>query len=227
MVYITGDTHGDIDIHKLAMRNFPQQKYMSKNDSLIVCGDFGCVWDGSKCDRYWQKWYDEKSFTTLFVDGNHENHRMLAEFPIVNQYGGSVHQIQPSLFHLMRGEVFEIDGAKVFCMGGASSHDKHLRKPNISWWEEEIPSKAEFEHAVETLEKHNWCVDYIVTHCASKSIQAKIASWYENDAVTSFLQFVEENCRFKHWYFGHYHVDLDIDDRHTALYRRVLPLGGV
>ena len=112
MVYITGDTHGDIDIHKLAMRNFPQQKSMSKNDSLIVCGDFGCVWDGSKCDRYWQKWYDEKSFTTLFVDGNHENHRMLAEFPIVNQYGGSVHQIQPSLFHLMRGEVFEIDGAK-------------------------------------------------------------------------------------------------------------------
>lgn len=128
--------------------------------------------------------------------------------------------------NLMRGEVFEIEGAKVFCMGGASSHDKHCRKLNVSWWEEEIPSHAEFEHAVSTLEKHNWCVDYIVTHCAPKGIQAKIANWYENDAVTSFLQFVEENCRFKHWYFGHYHVDLDVDEKHTALYNRIIPFGG-
>ncbi len=225
MVYITGDTHGDIDIHKLTAKKFPEQKPMTKSDFLIVCGDFGCVWDGSKNDQYWQKWYDEKPFTTLFVDGNHENHQMLAEFPVVNQYGGLVHRIQPSLFLLMRGEVFEIDGAKIFCMDGASSHDKHLRKPNISWWEEEIPSKAEFEHAVDMLEKHKWCVDYIVTHCASKSVQAKIAGWYENDAVTSFLQFVEGNCHFKHWYFGHYHVDMKIDEKHTALYDRIISLG--
>jgi len=150
---------------------------------------------------------------------------MLAEFPVINRYGGFVHQIQPSLFHLMRGEVFEICGAKVFCMGGASSHDKHLRKPNVSWWEEEIPSKAEFEHAVETLEKHNWCVDYIITHCAPKSVQTKIANWYENDAVTSFLQFVEDNCQFKHWYFGHYHTDMEVDEKHTALYNQIISLG--
>jgi len=227
MVYITGDTHGSIDISKLTARNFPQQKSLTKNDSLIVCGDFGCVWNGSKNDRYWQGWYDQKPFTTLFVDGNHENHRLLSEFPVINRYGGSVHQIQPSLFHLMRGEVFEIDGFKVFCMGGAASHDKHLRKPNVSWWEEEIPSMAEFDHAIKTLIKHNWCVDYIITHCAPKSIQKKLASWYENDAVTSFLQIIEENCRFKHWYFGHYHVDTAVDEKHTALYQEIIPLEGV
>lgn len=126
---------------------------------------------------------------------------------------------------MMRGEIFDIGGAKVFCMGGASSHDKHLRKLDVSWWEEEIPSKSEFEHAIEMLESHDWCVDYIVTHCAPKNIQSKIAGWYENDAVTSFLQVVEENCRYKHWYFGHYHIDSDVDERHTALYNRIIPMG--
>lgn len=227
MVYVTGDTHGSIDIKKLTTKKFPQQNSMTKDDFLIVCGDFGCVWDNSKNDLYWQKWFDDKPFTTLFVDGNHENHKLLAMFPVVERFGGKVHQIKPSVFHLMRGEIYDINGSKFFCLGGASSHDKWCRKQDVSWWEEEIPSKAEFEHAVETLEKHDWCVDYIVTHCTSKSVQAQIAHWYENDAVTSFLQFVEENCRFKHWYFGHYHVDLDVDERHTALYHRVLPLGGV
>lgn len=56
MVYITGDTQG-----------FPAAKvYDKKSDSLIVCDDFGCVWDGSKSDRYWQKRYEERLFTTLF-----------------------------------------------------------------------------------------------------------------------------------------------------------------
>lgn len=48
MVYITGDTHGEIDVHKLTKKNFPIQKQMTKDDSLIICGDFGCVWDGQK-----------------------------------------------------------------------------------------------------------------------------------------------------------------------------------
>lgn len=224
MIYITGDTHGSIDVGKLNTRNFPRQKEMTKDDSVIICGDFGCVWDGSKEDRYWQKWYDKKSFTTLFVDGNHENHKLLAEFPKANWSGGMVHRTQSSVLHLMRGEIFTIGDAEVFCMGGASSHDKHLRKADVSWWEEEIPSKEEFNHAIENLERANWHVDYIVTHCAPKSIQAKIASWYENDAVTSFLQLVEENCKFKHWYFGHYHVDMDVDEKHTALYDLIVPL---
>lgn len=227
MLYVTGDTHGDIDIHKLATRNFPQQKSMTKNDSLLVCGDFGCVWDGSKCDSYWQKWYAAKNFTTLFVDGNHENHALLAEYPVSEQFGGSTHQIRQGVFHLMRGEVFTIDGVKIFCMGGAASHDKHLRKEGVSWWPQEIPSKAEFNHAIETLEKHNWQVDLIVTHCAPKSVQAKIKDWYENDEVTSFLQVVEENCRFSHWYFGHYHVDRQIDEKHTAVYQNILQVAGV
>lgn len=40
MIFITGDTHANIDISKLSVKNFPKQKDLSKNDYLIVCGDY-------------------------------------------------------------------------------------------------------------------------------------------------------------------------------------------
>jgi hypothetical protein len=58
---------------------FPEQKDMTKDDYVIVCGDFG-IWDDSKRKRYWLKWLDEKPFTTLFVDSNHENFDLLAGY---------------------------------------------------------------------------------------------------------------------------------------------------
>ncbi len=72
MVYITGDTHGDIDIHTLAMRNFHQQKSMSKNDSLIVCGDFGYVWDGSKASVFNNKFSKEKTYVNVIISDDKE-----------------------------------------------------------------------------------------------------------------------------------------------------------
>lgn len=224
MIYITGDTHIPIDIHKLSTSNFGEQKVLTKEDVVIICGDFGCVWDNSKEEMYWRKWLDNKSFTTLFVDGNHENFPLLYKFDEVDKYGGKVRQIGSSIFHLKRGEVYTIHGKSFFCMGGASSHDKNLRIPYRDWWPEEIPSKEELEHAVDVLDDHEWRVDYIISHCAPKKTQERIADWYENDPLTSFFQFVDENTIFSHWYFGHYHVDKDIDEKHTALYQRIIPL---
>ena len=72
MIYVTGDIHGEIDISKLNTQNFSQAK---AGDYLIVCGDFGLIWDmkPSRAEEYWMKWLSEKPWITLFVDGNHEN----------------------------------------------------------------------------------------------------------------------------------------------------------
>ena len=67
--YVTGDAHGDIDFHKLNSKNFPIGATLTKDDYVIVCGDFGAIWDGAGQDRYLQNWYTEKPWTTLFVDG--------------------------------------------------------------------------------------------------------------------------------------------------------------
>jgi len=225
MIYVTGDTHIPIDINKLNAKNFPEQKTMTKNDFVIVCGDFGGVWNGDNEEKYWLKWLRDKNFTTLFADGNHENFHMLSEYPVEVFCGGKVHKINDSVYHLMRGEVYTLDEKKIFVMGGASSHDKEYRIENISWWAEELPSDNEYENAMNNLAAHEWRVDYIISHCCADNIQAKIAEYYSHDKLTNFFEYViKADCAYDKWYFGHYHYDVDIDEKHICLYNRVMKL---
>ena len=109
-------------------------------------------------------------------------------------------------------------------MGGARSVDKAYRTEHISWWQQEMPSNEEMERAVCALEQNNWTGDYVVTHCAPRSIQTMLASWYENDPMVSFLERIRQDLHFKRWYFGHYHVDKQLNDQFVALYNRVIPI---
>ena len=45
MIFVTGDTHGEHDIHKLNTIGFPEQKGLTRDDYVIICGDFGGVWN--------------------------------------------------------------------------------------------------------------------------------------------------------------------------------------
>ena len=63
-------------------------------------------------EKYWLDWLDNKNFTTLFVDGNHENFTRLYNYPVEEWHGGKVHKIRDSVIHLMRGEIFDIDNKK-------------------------------------------------------------------------------------------------------------------
>ena len=49
MLYVTGDTH--VDFQRFQEEYFPEQKNMTKDDFVIICGDFGGVWNGSKRER--------------------------------------------------------------------------------------------------------------------------------------------------------------------------------
>ena len=105
-VYITGDTHGGFQ--RFGSKYFPQQKNMGREDYVIVTGDFGGLWDGSPKDQYWLDWLEEKPFTTLFVDGNHENFDLLNALPERPWNGGRV-QVAPSAAPV--GEPSENDGS--------------------------------------------------------------------------------------------------------------------
>lgn len=214
--------HCPVDVSKLNMDNFPIQRNLVKSDYLIVCGDMGIVWDGSKEDKYWQKWFNERNYTTLFVDGNHENHPMLSAFPIVEFCGGRAHKIADSIYHLMRGEIYEIDGKTFFCFGGAESTDKYRRTEGQDWWPEEVASLKEMEHGNNSLFLHGDTVDYIITHDCPFSIkQAMLKFEVSKDPMTSYFDFLNKSIKFKHWYFGHYHRDEKILDRYTCLYQTI------
>lgn len=228
MIFITGDTHGLHDIQKII--HSEELAALSADDFLIVSGDFGGVWDGKEHDEAVLDFYDSRKFVTLFVDGNHENFSLLKNKPIAEWNGGLIHPISNKVIHLMRGQIYTIEGAAFFTFGGAASIDKEFRTENITWWPEEEPSDEERETAVQNLEKHNFQVDYIITHAAPKSIVRNELYAFQrlnksSSETEKFLDTILVLTKYKHWYCGHYHYDFDVKNRNfSVLYDRFLKI---
>ena len=130
-LFATGDTHGDFG--RFDANIFPEQADMTRDDYVLICGDFGGVWSDSPKEHEKLDWLEDRPFTTLFVDGNHENYDLLEAMPVEEWHGGKVHRVRPHILHLMRGQVFEIGGSKFFTMGGASSHGIQRARMVDTW----------------------------------------------------------------------------------------------
>lgn len=244
MIYITGDCHGGFD-------RFENDKFsnLTKNDYVIICGDFRGIWDQNKRARYERKRIKQLSkmkFTTLFVDGNHENFDRLYSYPIIEWHGGKVHKINSSIFHLMRGEIYEIDNKKIFAFGGASCHDipdgilddDNLKKIDeydkrhagyrirgYNWWDLELPTDGELRNGLDNLCKVNNKVDYIISHCAPTSIQNAFNPYYPDNKLTKYFEEIKDKVEFKKWYFGHYHKNDDTTfDKFACLYEKIIEI---
>ena len=230
-VWVTGDVHGSIDIGKLSGRRWPEGKGLTRDDLLVVCGDFGMPWDGSNEERYWLGWLAGRPWTTLFVDGNHECFPYLADLPVTERWGGRV-QIYPewpSIVHLMRGEVYQLGDLRVFAMGGASSHDKEWRVEGWSWFPEELPGFAELDRAEKNLDAVGWRVDAVVSHCcSSRMLPAALGAGVRMsgreglDRLNEWFDTLEDRLDFGMWDFGHYHGDARLDERHRLIYQDVI-----
>lgn len=246
MIFITGDTHGDW-MKRLKVESFPEQKEMTKNDYVIILGDFG-IWDDSKREKYNLDWLENRPFTTLFVSGNHENYDILDSLPIEEWHGGKVNFIRPSVIHLTRGQVFNIQNKTFFAFGGASSHDisagilepddplfkekKRMldkdpfalyRINHVSWWERELPSRDEMDNGFINLQKENNKVDYIITHSPSASVIALLGhGLYEQDILTHYLEEIRQCIKYKRWFMGHMHLNKAINDKDILLYEQII-----
>ena len=247
MVFITGDCHGDF--RRFGVNKFRDQKEMTKDDTVIICGDFG-LWHDTKEERYWLDWLEDKPFTTVFVDGNHENFDRLCgmEFDLGYFHGACVQKIRPSVLHVLRGGIFELEGKSFFCFGGAKSHDikdgildpidfenykafskevhlwqkqgKQFRVNHYSWWEQELPRDYERISALRNLIFHNNKVDYIITHCCPQEV-ASLCGFHDPDLLTQWFNMIAHTVEFRHWYFGHYHDDRDLFGKFHMRYERV------
>ena len=204
-VFVTGDTHGEVDFHKLTTKNFPIQKELTKKDLVIICGDAGVCWSGKK-DRWIQDWYNERNFTTFSVLGNHENYDIIENLPIVNFMGGKAYKVNDSFYFAKNGEIYTIGNKKCFVFGGAHSHDKLYRKEGSSWWPQEAPDMGQRNQAIENLAKYNYKVDYIFTHCGPREV-VKDKLGFESDDINAFLSFIMNNVEFEKWFMGHYHLN--------------------
>lgn len=229
-IYVTGDVHGTAECgaSRFSSRSWPHGRTLIRGDIVVVAGDFGFIWDGSRTDKYWLDWFESKPWTTCFVDGNHENHRMLTQLPVRKWNGGRVHEVRPHVLHLMRGEVFNIVGTSLLAMGGAASHDKEYRREGKSWWPEEMPGVGEMDHCRALLERAGWKADYVITHEGPATLAEGLCREYgrdfEGDALQNFLGEIDDRLEYKTWFFGHYHGDEWRDDRHRLIYRDIVPI---
>ena len=183
---------------------------------MIVLGDFGLLWSEPPTDREASELRRIESlpWTTLFLDGNHENFTLLNALPEEERWGAPVGVVSPRVLHLKRGYVYTLQGKRCFVLGGAASVDRAWRIPGRSWWREEIPSLEEFARGRAALERADWSVDWILTHTAPNAVlQAMdLDKYLSGDPVSDYLDELCARATYNRWYCGHLHRDRVFDD---------------
>ncbi|WMJ23740.1 metallophosphoesterase [Paludicola sp. MB14-C6] len=217
MIFVTGDMHGD----RSRFKQINKSK-IKKGDTLIVCGDFGFVWDGSKKETKFLKWIGKRKYNVVFVDGYHDNLDLTCSYPIEEWNGGQTRLISGNLRMLMRGEVFQINNKTIFAFGGGDSIDREIDSTKET---DKLPTVQELNHAIDNLEKVNNTVDYIITHDAPTKVKLFIDM--DNNEVNhlhAFLEKVSKAVYFKKWFFGKYHTNKVIPPCYHMIFTDVVKI---
>ena len=223
MILVTGDTHGDISrFRKKELRK------LKKNDALIICGDFGFIWDGSKKEKKILKKLGKRRYNVLFVEGVHENFTELEKYDTEYWCGGLTRKISGNLRQLMRGQVFEIAGKRLFTFGGGRSeeNDSYLNPDSEELqrrYKAEIPSEELLDEGLKNLEENRNKVDFIISY----EPPAKISEFLElgktdRSHINTYLDKVLEQTEFTTWYFGRHHINKLIPPKYQAVFDSVI-----
>lgn len=224
-IYCTGDMHGDLSRFK-----DKKIKKLKKNDILIVCGDFGFIWNGSKKEKRILKRLGKMKFNILFVDGCHENYELLYSYETEEYMGGLCRVISGNLRNLVRGSYFDFDGISIFVFGGGQTADEDWRISMGTVWKQELPTTEEIQIGIKTLAEHNNIVDYIITHEPPSQIRSFIGEGindivHRNQLNASF-DTISEDVAFKRWFFGKCHKNKIVSSKYRALFNDVIILDG-
>ncbi len=219
MIYVTGDMHGNLEKLKAACAK------LKKNDTLIICGDFGFIWDGGAAEKRLLKRLGKGKYNLCFLDGSNENFYLLAGYPEAEFMGGRARNVSGRLWHLMRGEVYTIEEKKIFIFGGGESADVDSKRAQNRWYPEEMPSMEEMQRGADNLEKAGLAVDYILTHIPPGSVLAMMEKGNpEYDNLQIYLNEVAKRVKFERWIFGRMHKDRVLTPHYTAVFDQVIPL---
>lgn len=219
-LFVVGDTHGDIDIRKLTTSKFPIQNELTKEDIVIVMGDWGGIWYGTRKDEYMLKWWNNKPWTTFVVLGNHECYEAINKLPLSEAFGAPVRKVKDSIYIAESGYIYNLCGYNCLVVNGADSHDKQWRKENFNWWPEEQITQNQINTALVNLAKCGDTIDFLLTHTGGTEVVKQLGftpttSDYLLDQVINVAE-----IKYRH-FCGHYHVDREFQEgsRHTNAVR--------
>ncbi len=222
MICVIGDTHGDYSrfSHK-------KIKALGKGDFLIICGDFGFVWDGSAKERQVLKKIGSKRYTTLFLTGSHDNYELLDNYPEEYYLGGKARNICGRLYMLSSGSIFNLDCKSVFVFGGGQAADIDEGFENDRWWEQELPDESRIDEGKAALQSVRNKVDYIFTHEPPASIAEFLqmhgtvspdSAVVPQNRLNIFFDGLKGEVDFKMWFFGKLHRNKLVPPRYHAVF---------
>lgn len=199
-IMFAGDIHGDTE----HLRWVFSRAARSGVKWIIACGDFG----------YWPHFESGQQFldlaedlaarhgiTLYWVDGNHENHDMLDGLVALHGAGNPIPVAGPRVMYVPRGCMFTIDGVTVMGFGGAYSVDWKQRRPHVSWWEQELVTRAQVDALAATK------VDILVTHEAPLGRMISYKDGIpESVAQRELVQEIEDKVRPALHVCGHHHT---------------------
>jgi hypothetical protein len=210
---LLGDTHGNLGFTTMMLDAFRERDIRL----VVILGDFGFLWlpekDGTEDLDQLNVRVERNRQTLLFVDGNHEDHKALATYPIGDD---GIRWLTSRIAHLPRGYRSTLkDGSVIAALGGANSIDVGNRVIDESWWTEEGITD---EDLVALGSDH---VDILLAHDAPRFVPSLDELLYLNAGRwSSFGLFYAEMGRRKfHQGFmrvkpsiqlsGHYHHAVD------------------
>ena len=228
MIFITGDTHGEVK--RLSRRAFHKSGlfYPRKGDTLLICGDFGFLWDGSRQEEKILKKLGRKKFRILFVKGTHENFDLLEKYPAEEFAGGMARRISGHLYCLENGYVFHLEGKSFFAFGGGESPDSLIRMDAGTYDRREFPTKEELtsgetRYFASAPNDKGFLADFIVTHDGPTRMRNFInLENGEMNEMHAMFDRISDDGRFGHWYFGRYHMDRKLSKKFTVVFEKIL-----
>lgn len=218
MIYVTGDLHGELN-------RFKQKKIkrLKKDDTLIICGDFGFIYDEDKREEKALKWLSKRKYNILFVDGAHDKVELLEKYELCDFGGAKARRINDRVYMLLRGNVYTIEDKKIFAFGSGLSESYNIISDIMSSDAGSLPTTEETENGIKNLAEVDNTVDYIVSYDAPVSAKTYIGE-ANNNGLNLYFEEIYKLANFKCWYFGRYHKDKAVTRLFKAMYEDVLPM---
>lgn len=224
-LYFCGDTHHSLDIDKLKPENFQVQESMTKDDVLVVLGDWGGIWYGDKRDKKILDWWESRPWTTFVLAGNHDNYAEIEKLPLVEKFGAPARKVSSSVFVAETGNIYNILGYKCLCVNGADSIDRIWRTEGIDWWSQEAITQDDVNKALISLAKVNDRVDLVLSHTGGTEVVKTLGFEImpSDEWLDVIMSAIHSDCEYLHL-CAHYHKDKVVNDNTKILYDDILML---
>lgn len=209
-IYSIGDIDGKLSRFNVSWikHNTGALKLSSKDENfVIVTGNLGLVTKDAFCGENRTFSHDEfqllhkKPYTILFLEGETDWYEKYYKHSITNEeyMGGKVHKFERNVYHLRRGEIYQLNRFKIFAFGGS------FKKIDE---DEFIPNEEEVDYAIENLKKHKNKVDAIYTHFSPMEYEflnidkPKEEIERRKNVYDKLVNYIKKKVKFKRWFYG-------------------------